>query len=192
MITATAITTAEEDLVRRVKDRDEDAWSELYDLYYPSLYRYAFARLRSREEAEDVAAQVFLEALRGIDRFAYRGKPLLAWLYRIARNLIADNLRYQSRKERASAGQMAGRDNFAPAADESLETMELLDAISKLTIDQQEVLILRFFMSLPAKATAQMLGKNETAVFALQVRAIGALRRIMTPRGISLEAVRAA
>jgi len=187
----TTNTTTEEDLIRRVKDRDEDAWSELYDLYYPSLYRYAFARLRSREEAEDIAAQVFLEALRGIDRFSYRGKPLLAWLYRIARNLIADNLRHQIRKDRA-ADLLPARDSYAPAADESLETMELLDAISKLTIDQQEVLILRFFMSLPAKATAQMLGKNETAVFALQVRAIGALRRIMTPRSVTLEAVRAA
>ena len=187
-----AATMPEEDLIRRVKDRDEEAWSELYDLYYPSLYRYAFARLRSREEAEDVAAQVFLEALRGIDRFAYRGKPLLAWLYRIARNLIADNVRYQIRKDRAAADQMPGRENYAPGADDSLDTMELLDAISKLTIDQQEVLILRFFMSLPARATAKILGKSETAVFALQVRAIGALRRIMSPRSISLEAVRAA
>ncbi|MGE0687348.1 MAG: sigma-70 family RNA polymerase sigma factor [Dehalococcoidia bacterium] len=181
----------EEDLIRRVKNRDEDAWSELYDLHYANLYRYAFARLRSREEAEDIAAQVFLEALRGIDGFAYRGKPLLAWLYRIARNLVADHLRYQIRRDRAALS-MPGRDNFAPGADESLDTLELLDAISKLTIDQQEVLILRFFMSLPARATAQMLGKNETAVFALQVRAIGALRRIMMPRGVSLEAVRAA
>jgi RNA polymerase sigma-70 factor, ECF subfamily len=179
----------EEELVRRVKNRDEDAWSELYDLHYYNLYRYAFARLRTREEAEDVAAQTFLEALKGIDRFAYRGKPLLAWLYRISRNLIADHMRYQIRKDRASLHLLPGRDAYAPAADESLETMELLDAIGKLTIDQQEVLILRFFMSLPAKATAQILGKNETAVFALQVRAIGALRRIMTPRGVALEAI---
>ena len=97
----------------------------------------------------------------------------------------------QIRRDRVSQG-FSGRQDFAPAADESLDTMELLDAISKLTIDQQEVLILRFFMSLPARATGQLLGKNETAVFALQVRAIGALRRIMTPRGVSLEAVRAA
>ncbi len=180
----------EEDLIRRVKERDEDAWSQLYDLHYPSLYRYAFARLRSREEAEDIAAQVFLEALRGIDRYAYRGKPLLAWLYRIARNLVADHQRYQIRKEKAS--QLPGADAFAPPADDSLETMELLEAISRLTVDQQEVLILRFFMALPARATAQILGKNETAVFALQVRAIGALRRFMAPRGVALEVARAA
>ena len=181
----------EEELVRRVKARDEDAWAQLYDLHYANLYRYAFARLRSREEAEDIAAQVFLEALRGIDRFVYRGKPVLAWLYRIARNLVADHLRYVVRKDRASQMSPAN-EGYAPAADESLETMELLEAISKLTIDQQEVLILRFFMSLPARATAQMLGKNETAVFALQVRAIGALRRILAPRGVALEVVRAA
>jgi RNA polymerase sigma-70 factor (ECF subfamily) len=180
----------EEDLVRRAKDRDDTAWSELYDLYYPCLYRYAFARLRRREEAEDIAAQAFLEALRGIDGYSYRGKPLLAWLYRIARNLIADQMRHQVREDRASQ-RISEREDYAPAADESLETMELLEAISKLTIDQQEVLILRFFMSLPAKATAQLLGKNETAVFALQVRAIGALRRLLTPKPLALEMIRA-
>ena len=183
--------TIEEELIRRVKAREEDAWAELFDLHYASLYRYAFARLRSREEAEDIAAQVFLEAVRGIDRYSYRGKPVLAWLYRIARNLIADQLRNKVRKERASQ-LMPGNDAFAPPADESLETIELLEAISRLTIDQQEVLILRFFMALTARATAQMLGKNETAVFALQVRAIAALRRTLAPRGVALEALRVA
>lgn len=180
----------EANLIKRIKDRDEDAWSELYDLHYANLYRYAFARLRSREEAEDVAAQVFLEALRGIDRYTYRGKPLLAWLYTIARNLIADHMRYQVRKTRASHLQII--DGYAPAADHSLDSMELLDAISKLTRDQQEVLILRFFMALPARATAQLLGKNETAVFALQVRGIASLRRIMQPRNAAVEAFKAA
>jgi RNA polymerase sigma-70 factor (ECF subfamily) len=134
---------------------------------------------------------VFLEALRSIDGFSYRGRPILAWLYRIARNLIADDMRRRVRKERV-ANLANGEDGYAPAADESLETMELLEAISRLTLDQQEVLILRFFMALPAKSTAQLMGKNETAVFALQVRAIGALRRILAPRGLALEAVTAA
>lgn len=182
---------AEEDLVRHLKLREEAAWSRLYDLYYPSLYRYAFARLRSREEAEDVAAQVFLEALRGIDRFTYRGKPLLAWLYRIARNLTADTQRRELRRG-PWAGRQAEAEEHAPAADASLEVMELLEAIARLTIDQQEVVILRFFMALPARETAQILGKNETAVYALQVRAINALRRMIAPRAISLEAARVA
>ncbi len=178
----------EEELIRRVKDRDEEAWSELYDLHYTSLYRYAFARLRSREEAEDIAAQVFLEALRGIDRYEYRGRPLLAWLYRIARNLIADDMRRQVRKTRAATLSQSDP-HFAPAADESLETMELLEAISLLTLDQQEVLIQRFFMALSAKETAQLLGKNETAVFSLQVRAISSLRRLLGSKSPALKAI---
>ena len=160
-------------MAQRVKERDEEAWSELYDLHYASLYRYAFARLRSREEAEDIASQVFLEALRGIDSYEYRGRPLLAWLYRIARNLIADDIRRQVRKTRA-ATLSQGDASFAPAADESIETME--------------VLIQRFFMALSAKETAQLLGKNETAVFSLQVRAINSLRRLLGPKALALEA----
>ena len=178
----------EEELIRRVKARDEEAWSELYDLHYSSLYRYAFARLRSREEAEDIASQVFLEALRGVDRYEYRGRPLLAWLYRIARNLIADDMRRQVRKTRA-ATLIQADPSFAPAADESIETMELLEAISPLTVDQQEVLIQRFFMALSARETAQLLGKNETAVFSLQVRAISSLRRLISSESPALEVI---
>src|SRR5687768_11958402 len=75
-------------LVRRAKERDAAAWSELYDAYYQVLFRYAFVRLRRREDAEDVASQVFLEAIKGIDGYEDRGRPFLAWFYGIAHNLV--------------------------------------------------------------------------------------------------------
>jgi len=177
----------EEELVRRAKTGESEAWTSLFDQHYASLYRYAYARLRSREEAEDVAAQVFLEAIKGIDGFTYRGRPILAWLYRIARNLIVEQVRRQVRGEHFAV--LSRADNaYAAAPDEALDLLVLLDAISHLTSDQREVIILRFILALPAKDVAHLLSKNETAVYALQVRAINSLRRSLSPK--SLPAVR--
>jgi len=56
--------------------------------------------------------------------------------------------------------------------------VELLDAISRLTADQREVIILRFIMAFSARETALALGKRDAAVFSLQVRGVNALRRM--------------
>src|SRR5688572_10328707 len=89
----------EEELVASAKAKDGAAWTELYNRHFEQLYRYAYAKLGSREQAEDIAAQVFLNALKSIDQFDYRGKPLLAWLYRIASNLVLQEVRSRRRGE---------------------------------------------------------------------------------------------
>lgn len=68
----------ESDSVSRAKSRDSSVWAAWYDRYYGNLYRYAYAKLGRREDAEDLASQVFVEALKNIDRFTYRGRPVLA------------------------------------------------------------------------------------------------------------------
>src|SRR5687768_11742384 len=80
--------------VQRAKDGDSSIWDTWFQRYYPNLFRYAYIRLRRRTEAEEIASQVFVEAYRGIARYSYTGKPILAWLYRIAHNLVYDRLKF--------------------------------------------------------------------------------------------------
>ncbi len=164
----------EESLVALVKARDADAWASLYDRYYPPLFRYAYARIGSREEAEDVAGQVFLDALKNIDRYEYRGKPVLAWLYRIARNLVIDRLRRLRRATESDSLTADSRNENFEAS--TVQSLALNEAVNRLTRDQREVVILRFFLDLPTRQIAAVLGKKEAAVYSLQVRAMSALR----------------
>ena len=83
----------EAELVKRAKARDASVWSMWHDQHYPFLYRYALSRLASAVEAEDIASQVFLEAIKGIDRYRYQGRPILAWFYGIAHNLVSRRFR---------------------------------------------------------------------------------------------------
>ena len=68
---------------------DADAWAELFEAHYRSVYAFLRYRLRGAAEAEDIASQVFEIAYSRIDRFDYRGVPIEGWLIGIARNLGA-------------------------------------------------------------------------------------------------------
>ena len=161
--------------VQRAQAGDQSVWEEWYQDYYRPLFRYAYLRLRSRLEAEDTVAQVFVEAYRGIGRYRHSGKPLLAWLYRIAHNVTYDRLKAASRRpeQAEEAGdQMAFRDG--PEA--NLISMDLANAIEALTPEQRDVIVLRYFMSMSSVEVGAALGKTQPAVFSLQSRALASLR----------------
>lgn len=167
-------------LIAGAKRRDGQAWAAIYDQHFPTLYRYAYARLRSKEEAEDVAAQAFLDALKGIDAYEDRGRPLLAWLYRITHNLVVERLRRDQRARRAAA-LPDGSPTHYPGPEVSIDNLVLLDALAQLTPDQQEVIILRYLMQMTTKEVSALIGKSDAAIFSLQVRAIAGLKRRLSP-----------
>jgi RNA polymerase sigma-70 factor (ECF subfamily) len=165
---------AEAELVLRAKAREPNAWQELYDQLYPFVYRYALARLRRHEEAEDLAAQCFLRAIQGIDRYSYQGKPFLAWLYRIARNLVADHVKQKVRENTQDLD--ADEPSVTFGLDAVVNRVDLLAALDLLKRKHREIIVLRFLLSLSTKEVGILLGKSEAAVHSLQVRAVESLR----------------
>jgi RNA polymerase sigma-70 factor (ECF subfamily) len=182
----------EEELARRLRARSIPAWETLFEGHFDRIYRYALARLRSREAAEDVAAATFDRALAAIDSYAYRGRPALAWLYGIARNVVNETRRSDMRQQAFGVleGSLHRHDgNRAPAALLPLQAdgteglaarMDLDHAMRRLTHTQREVVRLRYFSGLSASEAGQVIGRPETAVYALQARALAALRRHLT------------
>ncbi len=159
--------------VKRAHAGDDSVWDEWFQEYYRPLFRYAYLRLRSRSEAEDSVAQVFAEAYRGIGRYKHTGKPLLAWLYRIAHNVIFDRLKAESRRpEESDEVELALGDG--PEA--NIVSIDLLKAIDSLTPEQREVIILRYFMAMSSLEVGALMGKKQPAVFSLQSRALASLR----------------
>jgi RNA polymerase sigma-70 factor (ECF subfamily) len=161
-------------LVGRLKARDQRAWASVFDAYYPLLCRYGRTRLASQADAEDVASQVFLRALESIDRYDYRNRPLLAWLYTIARNLV--NERYRRDAHRTADSVEAAAIEPAPDADLAAR-IDLRDAVKNLKDEQYETIVLRFSLGLSIRETAEVMSKTEGAVHSLQVRAVEQLRR---------------
>jgi RNA polymerase sigma-70 factor (ECF subfamily) len=182
----------EAELVARAKDKSSEAWDEIYARHYPHIYRYVHARVFDSEVAADLTASVFLGAVKGIGSYRYQGQPLLAWLYRIARNVISSHQRTMFRQRTLSLnavlelpGRVFGQKRQGaepaspPEADPSttVEQMDLRHALAGLPAAQRDVLVLKFFAGMDAKEIADVVGKEPAAVYSLQARGLQALRR---------------
>jgi RNA polymerase sigma-70 factor (ECF subfamily) len=162
----------------RLRALDHDAWAELYDRHHTQIWRYSYGRTGSRDAADDVAAQVFAEALSSVNRYRYKGRPILAWLYGIARHLTSKHLR---RTQRDAPGEYV--EPSGGSLEEGLDSMVLADALERLTSEQREVVVLRFYAGYSTGEIAAAMRKREAAVYSLEVRAIGALRRQLEQSG---------
>ena len=162
----------EQALADRLRAHDSQAWAEVFDEHRAKIWRYVLARTGSPDAADDITSQVFLEALNSIPRYRYTGKPILAWLYRIARNHTGKLFRTAKREARLPAVEPVDS-----KIDDRLDSLVLADAIRSLTREQGEVIALRFFAGYSTKEIARALGKSEPAIYSLEVRAIAALRR---------------
>ena len=165
------------DFVRRVKEFQREAWDELYDTYFPKMYRYLYVRIGDRDEAEELAAEVFEQACRGVHRFHYRGVPFASWLYRVAHNVMVDWQRKRSRTPEVPVlVDIAGADQ----TDRVDVRDELARALKTLTREQRQVLLLRHIEGHSAASAGAIMGKKENAIRALEFRALAALRRVMS------------
>lgn len=176
---------AEAALVMRLKALDEAAIREVYRQHADAIYRYALYQSGDQHIAEDVAGEVFVRLMESISGYTYRGVPISAWLYRIARNLVVDHQRRGNRLRPLEAVEhtRAVSDNPVELAEKRLGWEELRNALGELTDEQREVVVLKFVEDLQNQEVAAIVGKNEGSVKALQHRALRSLRRVLERRG---------
>ncbi len=171
----------EEDLVARLRARDPQAWEDVYRVWFPRLYSYALHRTGERETAADIAAEVFVRALRQVDRYDPRRLSLPAWLFRLAHDGAVDHLRRRGRRPSVPLSQ-ASRE-AVDAAEAWAQQGDLEWALARLTEEQRTVLLLRFFVGLSSQETGKVMGKRPGAVRALQFRALRHLRALLQGAG---------
>lgn len=169
------------DVIDRARNGDRAAFAELYDTHVDSVYRYLLYRVREPSDAEDLTSEVFTRAFANIHRYTWQGKSFLAWLYTIARNAVTDRRRRD--RPTVEIDNAYGLASEGPTAHDHAvlgeEVAALRGAVKHLTGEQQEVLVLRFIENLSSREVANILGKNEGAIRALQFRALGRLRKIL-------------
>lgn len=174
--------TAENFLLTQAQQGSDDALRDIYQHYFAPVYQYIRLRVDNKEEAEDLASEVFFKMIK-----AFRGRQaprhsLRGWLFKTARHVLYDH--YGSRQKFTPEA----LDEWLPAdndPDPETQFIRKLDiqraqaALRRLSLDQQEVIILRFGQLLSLKETADIMGKQVNAIKALQLRAINSLRRIL-------------
>src|SRR5207244_1423025 len=84
------MTDADDRALVEAAQRDRSKFADLYDRHFVRVYAFVMGRVRDRDVAEDLTADVFHKALAALPGFELRGAPFGAWLIRIAANAIAD------------------------------------------------------------------------------------------------------
>lgn len=172
--------TSDSLLIERACGGDAAAVGELYERYQPAIYSYVYYRLGHAAEAEDLTAEVFVRLVTKLHTYQDQGKPLLAWLYTIARNLVANHHRRNGYVEWVplDATEEALDDGSSDLTGElHLSQHEVKAAMAELTEPQRQVVWLKFIEGYSNAEVAAILNRDENAVKSLQHRALAAMRR---------------
>jgi RNA polymerase sigma-70 factor (ECF subfamily) len=161
-----------ERLLIEAAQHDPSRFAELYENNFARVYAFVARRVQNREEAEDVTAEVFHQALSKLGRFQWRGVPFVAWLLRIAANALADRWQRESRNQEVPAELLE-----EAGADQEVERSAMLfQLVERLPADQRLVILRRFVDQKSLREISQELGRTEGAVKQLQFRALQTLR----------------
>jgi RNA polymerase sigma-70 factor, ECF subfamily len=168
--------------------RDPSQFDALYRRYLAQVYSFAYYELGDHHEAEDATERTFLAALAGLERFEERAEPgdgpnastFRIWLFRIARNAVANERRHRRRHpaDRLEvADVMPAATNVEQAVVRRDEATAAWRAIGRLPADRRRAIILRFVDDLSTAEIAAVLGRSEGAIRVLLHRALRAVGR---------------
>jgi len=185
----------EESLVLRLKEKDETAFAEAFQLYKDLIFNLCFNMLADKSEALDITQEVFLTLYRKVHRF--RGKcSLKTWLYRVALNQVSNRNRWWRRRfrhrtislslngtsdEKKTVDLVSDR----PQPDRLLLSLEvrkaLREGMDQLPFEQRAAVTLRDMHGSSYQEISDVLGVRVGTVKSRIARGRSRLRELMNP-----------
>lgn len=162
-------------LVRRVQARDEMAFREIVERYQSKVFSIIYGILRNRNDAEDIAQQVFAKVYFSIRNFDFRSS-LLTWIYKITVNECYDYLRkkrvrklvYESDFSEDDAKRMEASepavDTTVPADARAAQRDLVLKLLGKISKEERSLILMKEVEGHSVEELAQMTGLNENTI----------------------------
>ena len=172
---------SEIDRIARAQRGDEAAFAELYQEHISGVFRYAKSIVRDVADAEDVSAQVFLQAWKGLPGLK-RPEGFSAWLFRIVHNVALNAMRHRDHRNIDAIPEPVDEDRFGDphaALEAKLDAAVVRSALRQLSPSDRDVLALRYYAGMSYAEVGQQLGKREQAARVAHFRALERLRSIM-------------
>src|SRR5919202_5656872 len=172
------------EVIVQARGGDQAAFAAIYDYFAEPLFHFLLVRCRDAAVAEELTGELWMRVVERFPAFRCpRDNPqmaLAAWLYQIARNLAIDSYRRRSAAQVPLAETIPSRE--APLDERVIggeAQQELCAALSKLTPEQREVLLLRFIEQRSTAEVAALTGRAGGAVQVMQHRALDAAARVL-------------
>jgi RNA polymerase sigma-70 factor, ECF subfamily len=169
---------SDEALALSARAGDRSAYAALVDRHREVVFSYACARLRNRDDAEDLTQEAFLRAYRSLEQYGGRG-CWAAWLMRIVRNACTD----ADRKRRVRATEPVDDDWLDDAPTPELQALEedgrrqLVRAVNSLPEQYRVPLVMHYWSRLTYRQIGLALGLRESTVVGRVAVALRRLRR---------------
>jgi RNA polymerase sigma-70 factor (ECF subfamily) len=179
----------EKKLLKQAREFKQQALTQIYQAFHSAIYRYIYHHIGNAQTAEDLTADVFRRFLLALRKGRGPNRQLKAWLYRVAHNLVVDELRRRKHRDHQALDTMLDdtlRDesfSLERLVGDAINAQYVRQALFSLTDAQREVIVLKFLEGMSNAEVAEITGKSVGAVKALQHRALDALReQLVAPR----------
>jgi RNA polymerase sigma-70 factor (ECF subfamily) len=168
---------------------DEEAFSVLWRDANPALLRYL--RVVTPEHAEDVAAETWVQVLRGLRNFTGDESAWRAWLFTTARRRVLDQVRHRNRHpseplDDIHVAELPRAPDAEQIAMDNIATERAIALVSQLPAQQAEVILLRVVAGLETDVVAEMLGRSPGAVRVAAHRGLKRLAALLSGAGVTL------
>ncbi|MXW36466.1 MAG: RNA polymerase sigma factor [Chloroflexi bacterium] len=172
----------DDEAVRRCQEGDREAFRHLVEAYKSPMYGTALLMTGNPALAEEHVQDALLNAWRGIRRFQ-RGRPVKPWLMRILVNAVVSQ---QRRRSFTTVSLDESLPVGAPGDDtETVENRQVLrEALSQLSPEHREVVVLRYFADLSVAEVARSTGVREGTVKSRLHRALRQMRELLEQSGV--------
>lgn len=172
-------------LLTQAQSFDKEALRIIYERYFSPIYQFVRMRINNREQARDIAADVFLDLM-----VAFQGNNppttnLRGWLFRVARNKVYDHYGKEKQLPLTTLEDWIPNKEAGPESQlvETMRIERIRKLLGMLVAEQQEVIILRFSQGLNLQETADVMNKSVSAIKSLQFRATQTLRDLIDGDG---------
>jgi RNA polymerase sigma-70 factor (ECF subfamily) len=170
---------SQSDLIRRAMHKDEQAWGTLMNEYQQPVFRLAYLFTGDPDEAEDITQEAFIRAFHSIDSFD-PSRSFRPWILSITANLVRNRQRsikrYLAGLQRLIRLEPQADRNSPQTVEQSEEAEALWHTVRQMSLDDQHMIYLRYFLELSEVETAGALGIPHGTVKSRLHRALKRLR----------------
>ena len=161
-------------LVKQAQKGDKEAFCKLYSLYKDRLYRYAFYKLSNEDDAEDAVMDCVLSAFEQIGQLKNRD-AFCTWIFKILYAKISKLLDAQAKLRQSEVFENKQND-ISLCVDHSDLSLELKGALSKLSDDEKDIVLLCTVAGLSSKECAKLVGLSSGSVRSKLSRSLAKMR----------------
>ncbi len=152
-----------ENCIIRFQAGDFDAFGEIYEEYVDQIFAFILRKTSDREIAEDLTSQVWMKAMKGLEKFSDKqGASFKSWIYRIANNSVIDH--YRTQKEQLDidkVDEIGISADLGKCIDDQDKLIEVKAFLGDLKPIEQEIVTLRVWDEMSYREIAEVTGKKE-------------------------------